>query len=253
MTIEDAVGPILVAAFLLGMLAEVIIPRETQPRLKFWRLIGIGFFVIGAAVNVGLPLLLPAEWVAAHSLLPGQRLGLAGGVAVGFIAWTFVYYWYHRGEHRFDVMWLGLHQLHHSPQRVDAAGFAFAHPFDIIVQTVLSLLVMIGVLGLDPRAVALVGLYTAIAQLLQHLNLRTPRWLEWFMQRPEAHQRHHEYGQHAGNYADWPVWDKLFGTFRSPATAPLPYGFEAMASRRIGAMLACIDVNCATAPIQRHE
>ena len=38
MSIEDAVGPILAAAFLLGMLAEIIIPRETQPRLKFWRL-----------------------------------------------------------------------------------------------------------------------------------------------------------------------------------------------------------------------
>jgi len=54
MTIEDAVGPILAAAFLLGMLAEIIIPRETQPRLKFWRLIGIGFFAVSGLINVGL-------------------------------------------------------------------------------------------------------------------------------------------------------------------------------------------------------
>src|SRR5690349_7597100 len=253
MTIEDAVGPVLAAAFLLGMLAEIIIPRETQPRLRFCGLIGIGFFVLGGVINVGLPLLLPGAWVATHSLLPGHRLGLAGGIAVGFVAWTFVYYWYHRSEHRFDLMWRALHQLHHSPTRVDAAGFAFAHPFDIITQTVISLVVMIGVLGLDTRAVALVGLYTAIAELVQHINVRTPRWLEWFMQRPEAHQRHHEFGQHAGNYADWPVWDKLFGTYRAPATAPLTYGFEDAATRRIGAMLACIDVNRAAAPIVRHE
>src|SRR5262245_31944921 len=155
MSIEDAVGPILAAAFLLGMLAEIFIPRETQPRLRFWRLIGIGFFVVSGLINVGLPLLLPGEWVATHSLLPGYRLGLAGGIVVGFIAWTFVYYWYHRSEHRFDAMWRGLHQLHHSPRRVDAAGFAFAHPFDVVAQTVLSLLVMIGVFGLDTRADAL--------------------------------------------------------------------------------------------------
>jgi sterol desaturase/sphingolipid hydroxylase (fatty acid hydroxylase superfamily) len=253
MSIEDAVGPILATAFLLGMLAEIVIPREAQPRLRFWRLIGIGFFVISGLINVGLPLILPAHWVVTHSLLPGHRLGFAGGFALGFVAWTFVYYWYHRSEHRFDAMWRGLHQLHHSPRRVDAAGFAFAHPFDVIAQTVLSLVVMIGVLGLDTRAVALVGLYAAIAELVQHLNVGTPRWLEWFMQRPEAHQRHHEFGQHAGNYADWPVWDKLFGTYRAPATAPLAYGFEEAATRRVGAMLACLDVNSAAAPIVRHD
>lgn len=253
MTIEDAVGPILAAAFLLGMLAELLIPRETQPRRRFWRLVGIAFFIVSGAINVGLPLLLPGAWVAAHSLLSGQQLGLAGGFAVGFIAWTFVYYWYHRSEHRFDALWRGLHQLHHSPNRVDAAGFAFAHPFDMTAQTVLSLVVMIGVLGLDTRAVALVGLYSAIAELVQHFNLRTPRALEWLMQRPEAHQRHHEFGQHAGNYADWPVWDKLFGTYRAPADSALRYGFEDAAARRFGAMLACIDVNRTSAPIVRHD
>jgi len=253
MAIEDAVGPILAAAFLLGMLAELLIPREAQPRLRSWRLIGIAFFVVGGLINVGLPLLLPGEWVASHSLLPGQKLGLTGGFVVGFIAWTFVYYWYHRSEHRFDPLWRALHQLHHSPVRVDAAGFAVAHPFDVIAQTVFSLVVMIGLLGLDTRAIALVGLYAAIAELVQHLNVRTPRVLEWFMQRPEAHRRHHEFGQHAGNYADWPVWDKLFGTYRAPAEGALAYGFEAGAARRFGAMLACIDVNRSNAPIVRHD
>ncbi|MES1263203.1 MAG: sterol desaturase family protein, partial [Peristeroidobacter soli] len=102
-------------------------------------------------------------------------------------------------------------------------------------------------------AAALVGLYAAVAELVQHLNIRTPRRLEWIMQRPEAHQRHHEFGQHAGNYADWPVWDKLFGTYRAPAAAPLRYGFDAAASRRIGAMLLFVDVNRGTAPIVRHD
>lgn len=253
MTIEDAVGPILAAAFLLGMVAEAIWPREQQPARKLWRLIGLAFFVVNALINVGFPLLLPAEWIATHSLIPGYKLGVSGGFALGFVVWTFVYYWYHRSEHRFDAMWRALHQLHHSPRRVDAAGFAVAHPFDVMAQTVLSLVVLIGVLGLQPAAAALVGLYTAVAELIQHLNLRTPRWLEWFMQRPEAHQRHHEFGQHAGNYGDWPVWDKLLGTYRAPAEGPLAYGFAEPAERRFGAMLACIDVNRAEAPIARHE
>jgi sterol desaturase/sphingolipid hydroxylase (fatty acid hydroxylase superfamily) len=253
MTIEDAIGPILSAAFLLGMLVEVIWPREDQPKRRLWRMLGVAFFIMNAVINVGLPLLLPIEWIATHSLIPGYKLGIAGGFALGFVLWSFVYYWYHWSEHRFDVMWRGLHQLHHSPRRVDAAGFAVAHPFDVMAQTALSLVVLIGLLGLNPAAAALVGLYAAIAELVQHLNIRTPRWLEWVMQRPEAHQRHHEFGQHAGNYADWPVWDKLLGTYRAPAQAPLPYGFSENASRRFGAMLLCIDVNRNEGPIVRHD
>lgn len=253
MSIEDAVGPIIALAFLAGMLLEVIWPRETQPRLKLWRVLGVAFFCVSGAINVLLPLAIPGDWIARHSLLPGMRLGVAGGFAVGFVAWSFVYYWYHRSEHRFDAMWRALHQLHHSPKRVDAAGFAVAHPFDMIVQTFLQISLLIGVLGLAPAAAALVGLYAAIAELVQHLNVRTPRWIEWIVQRPEAHQRHHEFGQHAGNYADWPVWDKLLGTYRAPADAPLPYGFGDTASRRIGAMLLCVDVNRAEAPIVRHD
>jgi len=253
MSIEDAVGPILAAAFLLGMTVESVWPREAQPARRFWRIVGIGFFILNGFINVVFPLLLPVGWIATHSLIPGYKLGVAGGFALGFLVWTFVYYWYHRGEHRFDFMWRGLHQLHHSPRRVDAAGFAFAHPFDVMAQTLLTLVVLLGVLGLDPAAAALVGLYAAVAELVQHLNIRTPRWLEWFMQRPEAHQRHHEFGQHAGNYADWPIWDKLLGTYRAPAQSPLEYGFADAASRRFGAMLAFFDVNRNEAPIARHE
>ena len=253
MKIEDAVGPILLSAFLLAFIIEALMPREAQPKIRGWRFVGIGFFIIGGIIAVLLPLLIPGEWVATHSLLPGMKLGIAGGFAVGFIAWSFLYYWYHRSEHRFDVMWRALHQLHHSPKRVDVAGFAVAHLFDIVAQTFLQVALLIGVLGLEPAAAALVGLYGAIAELVQHMNIRTPRWLEYFMQRPEAHQRHHEFGQHAGNYGDWPVWDKLLGTYRAPAQGPLPYGFSDQASGRMFAMLACVDVNRADAPMVRHD
>jgi len=81
MSIEDAVGPILATVFLLGMLLEAVWPREEQPRRKLWRLLGIGFFVMNGVINVVFPMFLPVEWVAAHSLLPGYKLGVAGGFA----------------------------------------------------------------------------------------------------------------------------------------------------------------------------
>lgn len=50
----------------------------------------------------------------------------------------------------------------------------------------------------------------------QHTNVRTPHWLGFFVQRPESHSQHHRRGQHRYNYADLPVFDIIFGTFRNP-------------------------------------
>jgi sterol desaturase/sphingolipid hydroxylase (fatty acid hydroxylase superfamily) len=215
--------------------------------------VGIAFFVLAAAISIGLPLALPMTFIESHSVLPGARLGVTGGFVAGFVVWEFVYYWLHRAEHRFDLLWRLLHQLHHSPPRVDAAGFSYSHPLDIVVATVLSLLVTVGLLGLDPRASALVSMYVSIAALVQHANIRTPRWLEWFMQRPEAHARHHEYGQHAGNYADWPLIDRLFGTYRAPAQGPLQYGFDVPRAAQWLAMLGFRDVHRDGPPMPHHE
>jgi sterol desaturase/sphingolipid hydroxylase (fatty acid hydroxylase superfamily) len=254
MQIEDWVGPILVVLFIAALIAEAIVPRERQVNLRGWRLVGIAAFIVNAGLNTGVPLLLPNEWIAAHSLLPGMQLGIWKGFLVGFVAWEFVYYWIHRSEHRFTMLWQAMHQLHHSPQRMDVSGFPFTHPLEIVVLGILSVVVTIGVLGLDSQAAALVGLYTAVAAVIQHTNIRTPKWIEWFWQRPEAHARHHEYGEHAGNYADWPVMDKLFGTYRAPAQGgQLRYGFDATRAKRIGAMLTFRDVNRGGPQLTHHE
>ncbi len=73
------------------------------------------------------------------------------------------------------------------------------------------------VLGLDPVAAAATGYIAAFYGYFQHMNIRTPRWLGFIIQRPEAHCVHHQRDVHAYNYGDLPVWDMLFGTFRNPA------------------------------------
>lgn len=60
-----------------------------------------------------------------------------------------------------------------------------------------------------------------------------------YYQRPESHAIHHGRGIHRWNYADLPMFDLLFGTFRNPAgEVPREAGFQPGASARIGAMLA---------------
>lgn len=79
--------------------------------------------------------------------------------------------------------------------------------------------------------------------MFQHANIRTPRWLGYILQRPESHSRHHARGVHAGNYADLPIFDLLFGTFHNPRYFAAENGFYDGASSRVGEMLRFRDVS----------
>ncbi len=163
------------------------------------------------------PLLIPGEWLDAHRWLDGTRLGVVGGTIVGYVLMEGVVYAWHRTAHNVGFLWRGFHQIHHSPQRVDIPGSVLFHPLEMIVYVLLQLFVTVIVLGLDPLAAALVGYLVAFNSYFQHWNVRTPQWLGYFIQRPESHCVHHRMGVHYYNYADFPPWDMLFGTFRNPA------------------------------------
>jgi sterol desaturase/sphingolipid hydroxylase (fatty acid hydroxylase superfamily) len=132
---------------------------------------------------------------------------------------------------------------------VDLSGFVFTHPLEMPITILLSLIVTVPVLGLDPRAAAAIGVLSALYGMIQHLNVRTPRWLALAAQRPEAHCLHHERGVHARNYSDLPLWDWVFGTFANPERFAGEVGFDAPADRRLLAMLAFRDVNGPAAPL----
>jgi sterol desaturase/sphingolipid hydroxylase (fatty acid hydroxylase superfamily) len=190
-----------------------------------------------------VPLAIPAPWLDAHRWLDGTRLGVVGGTLVGFIVLEGVIYAYHRATHNVGFLWRGLHQLHHSPRRVDIPGSVLFHPLEMVAQVLLQLFVTVIVLGLDPLAAALVGYLVAFNGMFQHWNVRTPRWLGYLIQRPEAHCEHHRLGVHANNYADLPLWDLLFASFRNPASFDGRCGFAAPADRRMLAMLALREVS----------
>ena len=82
--------------------------------------------------------------------------------------------------------------------------------------------------------------FLAFNAAFQHANIRTPRWLGYLIQRPESHGVHHGRGIHRYNYADLPLWDMVFGTFRNPQpeATPRTAGFYPGASARLATMLA---------------
>jgi sterol desaturase/sphingolipid hydroxylase (fatty acid hydroxylase superfamily) len=236
---ETVVPALFPATFVVMLVVERAFPAREQPPVRGWLGKGIAFFVLAAAAGGLVPALV------ARAIGPHAPLGLTGGTGaaglVGFFAGDLLGYVVHRLQHNVPWLWRWTHQMHHSAERVDVAGSAYFHPLDLAVQAGVSSLV-VALLGLSPGAAALAGYLSFLAATFAHLNLRTPQWLGWIVQRPEAHSVHHARGVHAYNFGRFMLWDVVCGTFRNPVVFTGPAGFWDGASARIGAMLLGRDV-----------
>lgn len=216
----------------------------------FWR---------GRAAIVTLVNLFLAGYVATFfasifegkSLLNGSGLGTIGGAVTGILVYELVHYWYHRLAHNWDFLWRSAHQMHHSAESLDAFGAYYLHPVDAALFTMWGSLVFFPLLGLSAEAGLIASVFVAFNGVFQHANIRTPRWLGYFIQRPESHRVHHGREVQQANYSDLPLWDFVFGTFQNPADGgPKLAGFYHGASSRIADMLIGKDV---TAPMFKEK
>jgi len=247
MSAVDLFGLLIPVTFLAMLGLESLFPARSFPAIRLWRLKGLGFLIMAGILASTVPLLIPEDWLARHRVLDLTGLGVVGGAAVGYLVVSFLSYVWHRSAHTFPVMWRLFHQIHHSPQRMDMAGANLFHPLELTGFILMGTLTTTLLLGLDPVAAALTGYIAQFYAYFQHMNVRTPAWLGYLIQRPEAHCVHHQRDVHAWNYGDLPVWDLLFGTWRNPKDFAGAVGFDAPATRRVGAMLAFVDVNAPVA------
>lgn len=243
MTAVDFFGLLVPVTYIVMLAIEARFPARRFPPIPWWRVKGFVFLTVQGLIAVLTPLLLPEQWLQAHRLMNLEGLGIVGGAAVGYTVVSLASYAWHRGAHTFPLMWRLFHQIHHSPQRVDMSGAALFHPFETMVFVTIATVITTLVLGLDPVAAALTGYIAAFYGYFQHMNVRTPQWLGYIIQRPEAHSIHHQRDVHAYNYGDLPIWDILLGTFRNPKGFEGDVGFDQPASDRLGAMLGFADVN----------
>lgn len=233
--------PFLALLFIAVFTREVIEPASRNACDRRWLILasGIGAASVVTALAVGY--LLEAQLLR-YALFP--RIGHGPDVLVGllsFLLTSFVFYWWHRALHRFDVLWR-MHQLHHSAARIEALTAFYAHPLDTAGAVILSALSSYLVLGASPVAAAIGLALTFATDLYLHADLRTARWLGYLVQRPEMHTVHHRYGHHAQNYG-LPLWDLLFGTWSNPAEREARCGFDEDKGRRISDMLLLRDVH----------
>ena len=236
----------IIAIGLLLIILERIIPDQKLPHVKGWWVrvvivnsLQLGIIVLGAFTW--------DRWLLNWKLLSINLPPMLGGF-LGYFVVTFVFYWWHRWRHDINILWLLFHQLHHSPNRIETITSFYKHPLEIIFNSIIVGLVNYVLLGLSVESAAWSLFYASLGEYFYHMNIRTPHWVGFFFQRPEMHRIHHQRGKHYQNFADFPLWDMLFGTFRNPREEQFACGFGKDSSGRqkelaLGVMLLGQDVN----------
>lgn len=242
---------VLALTFVTLFVVERLLPARVQPETRGWwrrALVLNGIVVVFFfAAETWDP------WLHQHRLSDalGELPAPLGGL-IGFVAFQFAHYWWHRARHGSDFLWRWVHQVHHSARRLEVLTASYTHPLDGLAYIALLSGVSVGLLGLSLEAAQWAILLDTFYNYFIHSNLRAPYWLGYIIQRPEMHRVHHQYGVHAYNYA-LPVWDMLFGTHFNPRPDEEAQwcGFDAEKSDRVGEMLLGTDVHSVPAAPSR--
>ena len=229
--------------FAFCFVLERLVPGWSLPQVRSWpwRVLLVNGVQLCVVLLAGFTW---ERWLSSVALLhlSDHVSPAVGGVIAYFIA-TLVFYWWHRWRHEHDFLWLGFHQIHHSPQRLEVITSFYKHPGEMVVNSVIGSLLVYTLLGLSPEAGAIYTLCTALGEFFYHTNVKTPRWVGFFFQRPEMHRIHHQHGRHKNNYGDITWWDMLFGTYENPKEWVHTCGFDPDKEEQLLQMLRYQDVN----------
>lgn len=182
------------------------------------------------------------RWLRGPHLVAIADLGRAAELAIGYAVYVLWLYWTHRARHHFKLLWHWLHQLHHSPGRVEILTAFYKHPFEIVGESIATAALLYVVLGMSPAGAFVITTASGVLGLFYHWNIATPHWLGYLVQRPESHCVHHERGVHAYNYSELPILDMVFGTFKNPPRFEGQCGFGTGREQRIADLLLGRDV-----------
>lgn len=224
---------------------ERVRPGRALPHVRGWYARALLLNGVQLLVTLGLNRVWNALFGGpeAASIVGLARMGVPPPLE-GLAAWvtgTFFFYWWHRLRH-VDGFWRIFHQVHHSPARIEVATSFYKHPLEIVSDALLGALVLYPLLGVSLAGAFWNNFFAATGEYFYHANFRSPRWLKYVVQTPELHAIHHQVDVHRYNYADLPVWDRLFGTYKDANDFVPRCGFPGHGEQDLGSMLLFQDV-----------
>lgn len=197
--------------------------QPDQPKVERLRNIALTFLLLilgGLVTSLALSFLPAVATGESHSFAFSLLI-----VLLSVMATDFIFYWYHRAQHRFPWLW-AIHELHHSDEYLNASSSYRTFWLEHTIQAILITMPVALISHLDARAVIilpwlLIGwLFFTHANLRLHLGRLTP-----VVTGPQLHRLHHSsLPQHQDkNFAQYfPIIDIIFGTYAPPAKHEYP-------------------------------
>ena len=147
---------------------------------------------------------------------------LTDGLGLGSIVmlWTatalgveFAYYWFHRFSHEYQLLWQ-THRVHHCGETYNLATALRQGAYQPLTSFFVSTVPM-ALLGVPPRMYTIHASMNTVSQFWFHTEAihRLPFGLEWVLNTPAHHRRHHLYPGNCNYGGFLIIFDRMFGTF----------------------------------------
>lgn len=213
------------ALLALLITAEIIIPFRKQDMMRKSRWManfGITF------LNIILLGLLPLSFFSASLWADKNNIGLLNLINFPFIIVIlvslllrgFISFFTHWLAHKVPLLWR-IHRVHHLDTEMDISTTVRFHPFEFVVNLFIGIPLII-IFGLSSWTLLFYELMDVAVTVTSHANISFPKKLErilrYIIVTPDIHRVHHSAYQPEtdSNFgAVFPVWDIIFGTFRT--------------------------------------
>lgn len=233
MPLSELLAFIVIPVYFVFIGVELLYLRFSKD--KYYRLndslssIGTGVIQQTTGIFIHLMIYLSYNWIQQHIAL--QQLFGIGSIPdtllwyiVAFLAFDFLYYWFHRTSHEVNVVWAS-HVVHHSSEEYNLSTALRQGTFQALFSWPFFL--VMAFCGFPLEMFLVVSALDLLWQYFLHTrSVGKLGPLEWFMNTPSHHRVHHGKNpqyidkNHAGALI---IWDKMFGTFE-PEGEEVVYG-----------------------------
>ena len=214
--------------FIAVAIWEFLSPRRRLVGSKVLRWISnICITLLGTVIVRGLFPVLAANFAANDTglgILHQVSLPFAIKVFLSVLAFDLVIYFQHIMFHAVPVFWR-LHMMHHADLDIDVTTGLRFHPIEVILSMGIKLAAVF-IIGPPVVAVILFEVLLNGTSMFNHGNIRMPpdfdKLLRLFVVTPDMHRVHHSViiRETNSNFGfNFPMWDRLFGTYRAQPVA----------------------------------
>lgn len=213
--------------FILIIIEQIFHFRDIQ-RKKRW----ITNFVMTFIAIVTM-MIIPVSFITAAKYAIEKHWGLFNILQMNWLIVAiltlffrgFISFFTHWLAHKIPFMWR-IHRVHHLDTELDVTTNVRFHPFEFILNTIIGIPIIL-LFGFPIWVLMIYELLDVIITLVSHSNIAFPKRIEkvlrYFIVTPDLHRVHHSSHQPETDTnfgAVFPIWDLIFGTFKTQTKLP---------------------------------